>query len=145
MTNIKLRVANLVKKYGTSNPYHLAHDLGIRIIPVDLPPSVRGFLVRVLRRKIILLNNQLSDTGAKVVICHELGHARLHSGYGYYYDPDGIYFVPSKREAEANEFAAYLLSHSHDINPNLVASLLKDKHPDPEMVHHLLGELTMFT
>ncbi|MDD4601588.1 MAG: ImmA/IrrE family metallo-endopeptidase [Negativicutes bacterium] len=144
MINIKLRVANLVRKYGTCKPYALAHDLGIRIIPVDLPISVRGFLVRVLRRKIILLNNKLSETGAKVVICHELGHARLHSGYGYYYDPAGTYFIPSKRETEANEFAAYLLSHSYDINPDIVANILKDRHPDPKAVHKILGELITF-
>lgn len=141
MINIKLRVANLVKKYGTCNPYQLARDLGVRIIRVELPTNVRGFLVRVLRRRIILLNNQLSEIGAKVVICHELGHARLHSSYGYYYNSEGTFFVPSKREAEANEFAAYLLSYSYDINPDIVASMLKDRHPDPKTVHCLLNGL----
>lgn len=140
MINIKLRVANLVKKHGTSNPYALADDLGIKIIPVDLPVSVRGFLVWVLRRKIILLNNNLSEIGAKIVICHELGHARLHSGYGYYYDPDNTYFVPSKREAEANSFAAYLLSHSHDLQPEIFTAVLQSRQPNPSVVHRILAE-----
>jgi len=46
--NIKLRVSNLVKKYGSANPYYLANDLGIAVMQLDLPDSVRGFKVRAL-------------------------------------------------------------------------------------------------
>ena len=139
--NIKLRVANLVAKSGTTNPYHIANDLGIDILPFGLPPSIRGFLVRVLRRKIIMVNDSLDDTAQMVTICHEIGHARLHSGYGYYYHTDGTHYVPSKREREANEFALHLLSYSHDFDVDAWASTLSDKRPDPNVVHRILNEL----
>lgn len=139
--NIKLRVANLVKKCGTANPYHIAKDLGIEILSFDLPSSIRGFLVRVLRRKIIMLNDCLDETAQMVTVCHEIGHANTHSGYGYYYHADGTHYVPSKREREANEFALYLLSYSHDFEVEAWANILKDKRPDPRIVHKILNDL----
>ena len=140
--NIKRRVANLIKRHGTADPFYIAHDLNIDIIPFPLPSSIRGFLVRVLRRKIIFVNNSLDDASQKIVVCHELGHARLHVGYGYYLHPNSSYYIPSKREHEANEYALHLLSHSHDIDIGLVIKILKEKRPDPKVVHRLLSELT---
>jgi len=58
--NIKLRVSNLVKKYDSANPYYLANDLGIAVMQLDLPDSVRGFKVRALGQKYIALNTTLS-------------------------------------------------------------------------------------
>lgn len=70
--NIPLRVANLVKKYGTCNPYHLVSDLGITILELNLPDSVRGFTARALRRKYIVLNAALPEANQRIVLCHEL-------------------------------------------------------------------------
>ncbi len=142
--NIKLRVANLVKKHGTSNPYLLADGLDISVFRIKLPMAIRGLLVKPLRRKIILLNEQLSDEAGKIVICHEIGHVRLHAGYGYHWHPDRAYFVPCRREREANLFAAHLISHSsHDIDSNLVAEIISSKMPDPKLVHQILTELIL--
>ncbi|WP_312340195.1 ImmA/IrrE family metallo-endopeptidase [Anaerospora hongkongensis] len=139
--NIKLRVSNLVKKHGTCNPYTLSNDLNIGVLTTRLPQSIRGFLVKPLRCKFILLNESLTEEASKIVICHELGHARLHPGYGYYWHPNRTYFVPSKREREANEFAAYLLSHSSDIDSDLIAAIINEKRPDPKTVHRILTEI----
>lgn len=141
--NIKLRVANLVKRHGTGNPFVIAQGLNIPILYLRLPESVRGFLVRPLRNRIILVNNLLSENAIRVVVCHELGHARLHSGYGYYWQPDRTYYVPSKKEREANEFAAHLISYSCDMDSTLVASIINEKRPDPKMVHRILTELVL--
>ncbi len=140
--NIKLRVANLVKKYATSNPYDLAKDLGITVMELALPDSVRGFKVRALGRKYIALNTALSEPSQKVVLCHELGHARLHPASGYYYTLTGTYFIKSRKEAEANEFAACLLSYSNDVEPGLLIRLIREKRPDPRLVHKILSEIT---
>jgi len=141
MIDINRLVSNFVVKYGTANPYTLASYLKIRIITTDLPENLRGFLVRVLRRKIIILNDQLSEIGAKVVLCHELGHVRLHSGYGYHFHPNQTYYIPAKREREASEYGARLLSYSHDLDGNLMSKIINEKKPDPKIIHRLLAEL----
>jgi len=141
--NIKLRVSNLVKKYGSSNPYHLAHGLDIAVMELDLPDRVRGFKVRALGRKYIAINTTLSESNQKVVLCHELGHARLHPAYGYYYTLSGTYFIKSQKEAEANEFAAHLLSYSSDIDSSLLAKFIQEKRPDPRVVHQILSEIVV--
>lgn len=139
--NIKLRVNNLIKKHGTTNPFLLAAYLGIDILYLPLPDHIRGFLVRALRRKIIIINDMLSEEAVKIVICHELGHARLHIGYGYYLHPNSTYYIPSRREKEANEFALFLLSHSNDFDGELVSRILREKNPNPREVHKILGAL----
>ena len=66
MLNIKVRARHLVEKYGTGDPFHLAGDLNIHIIHAPLPISIRGFLVHVLRRKIIILNGSLCYEAQKI-------------------------------------------------------------------------------
>jgi Zn-dependent peptidase ImmA (M78 family) len=138
--NIKLRVANLINKYGTCNPYTLSSYLGITVLELDLPSRVRGFMVRSLRRKYIALNTALPEENQKIVLCHELGHARLHPAYGYYYTLSGTYFIRSKKEVEANEYALHLLSYSTDINASLLAAIINTKRPDPYIVHQILSQ-----
>lgn len=142
MLNIKLRVKNLVNKYGTANPFELANDLNIKILYLDLPDTVHGCLVKVLRRKFILLNRNLNYSRQKIVVCHELGHARLHTGYEYYLHPDMSYYVPSRREKEANEFAIHLLSYSSDTDydVDLITNIIQTKSPNPMEVHKILSK-----
>ena len=139
MFNIKVRVKNLVKKYRTGAPFQLAGDLGITIVRLPLPDDMRGFLVNVLRRKYIVLNDDLCYAGQKVTVCHELGHARLHAGYGYYLHPDRTYYVSSSCEAEANEYAAHLLTYSTNMDGDEVTRIMSQRHPDPREIHFLLA------
>ena len=141
MLNIKLRVRNLVRKYDTYNPYELARHLKIDVYEFKLPPDVRVFLIPPLRRKIIFLNDSLTETEKIVALCHELGHARLHSGYGYTLKANTPYYRSSRREAEANEFAAHLISYSRDINADELQQVINQKRPDPLMVHKMLNEI----
>lgn len=142
LINIKRRVANLIRKYGTTDPFLIADGLNIDIVPFSLPSSIRGFLVRAMGQRIIFVNNDLDEIHQRIVVCHELGHARLHLGYGYYLHPNSTYYIPSKREHEANEYALHLLSYSHDVDIGLVLKMLKEKRPDPRVVHRILSELT---
>ena len=139
--NIKLRSSNLIKKCGTANPFKLAEYLGIDVLCVPLPASIRGLYIRPLRRKIILLNDTLPYAGQSVTVCHEIGHSRMHSGYGYYFFPDRTYYVPCKREREANEYAAHLLSYSYDVDSSLLSKIINEKRPDPKIIHRMLVEL----
>ncbi|WP_420488866.1 ImmA/IrrE family metallo-endopeptidase [Phascolarctobacterium faecium] len=72
MFNIPLRVENLILKYDTANPYQLAKCLKFDVFELDLPSEIRGFLVRPLRRKCIVLNANLSELQKRIVLCHEL-------------------------------------------------------------------------
>lgn len=141
MINIPLRVKNFIKKHGSTNPVLLSKGENIDIVYWDLPASIRGFLVRVLRRKIIFVNEHLSELQQDVVICHELGHAKLHKGYGYVMHTDMIYYVPSRREHEANEFALNLVINSKDIEPDLALKMLNEIKTNPKLVHRMLCEL----
>ena len=87
------------------------------------------------------------------MLAHELGHARLHTKYGYYLHADMSYYVPSKREKEANEFAIHLLSYSSDLDANLINKVINgdkldssygqpgEKNPNPREVHRILSKL----
>ena len=58
--DIQLKVLNLIKKYGTNNPFKLAKKLNIEIIIDDLG-EVRGLFKRILKRKFIFINSELSE------------------------------------------------------------------------------------
>ena len=83
----------------------------------------------------------LSELQKRIVLCHELGHARLHSGYGYYLSTNKPYYVPCRRENEANEFAIHLLSYSHDLDAEHLNAIIKERRPDPMIVHKIINEL----
>lgn len=107
--NIELRVSNLIAKHRTRNPFKLAKALNIEIIYEDLG-EVRGFFKRILRKKYIFINCELSEFDQKLVCAHELGHAILHSSSQYQFLIDNTRILRrSKLEDEANLFASWLL------------------------------------
>lgn len=136
--NIPLRVKNLVAKYDTYNPYQLAKELHIDIYELDLPPSIRGFFIRPRRRKSIVINSNMSEAEKLVAVAHEIGHARLHKGYGMLMKANLPYFRSTKREAEANEFAACLLSYNHDVDITILQQIIKKQKTDAQYVHKYL-------
>jgi Zn-dependent peptidase ImmA (M78 family) len=107
--DIRLRALNLIVKYGTKNPFKLAKKLNIEIIIEDLG-EVRGLFKKVLRKKFIFINSKLSEFDQKLVCCHELGHAILHSSSEHQFLIDNTSLLRRSRlEDEANLFASYLL------------------------------------
>lgn len=136
--NISLRVKNLVKKYDTCNPYQLAKELHIDIYELDLPSSIRGFFIRPRRRKSIIINRNMTEAEKLVAVAHELGHARLHKGYGMLMKANLPYFRSTKRETEANEFAAHLLSYDHDFDVNKMQQVIQKQKPDTKYIHNYL-------
>ena len=95
--------------YGTKNPFKLAKKLNIEILIEDLG-EVRGLFKKILRRKFIFINSNLSEFDRLLVCCHELGHAILHSSSEYQFLIDNTSLLRrSKLEDEANLFASYLL------------------------------------
>ena len=112
--DIKLKVLNLIVKYGTKNPFKLAKKLNIEIIIEDLG-EVRGLFKKVLKRKFIFINSKLNEFDKNLVCAHELGHAILHSSSNYQFLIDNTRILKkSKLEDEANLFASFLIFPNDD-------------------------------
>lgn len=108
--NIKGRVKNLVKKWGTKNPYKLCKYLKIEILYMDLG-EIKGIYKKTLTNKFIVINENLSEFCQMVVLAHELGHALLHHSKEIQTLKDYDLFpkYSNQMEIEANTFAAELL------------------------------------
>jgi hypothetical protein len=117
--DMQLKVLNLIKKYGTNNPFKLAKKLNIEIIFDDLG-EVRGLFKRILKRKFVFINSELSEFDQMLVCSHELGHAVLHASSNYQFLIDNTSILRlSKIENEANLFASYLLFPNDDFIESL--------------------------
>lgn len=110
LMNIKLRVKNLEKKYGTRDPYKLCKRLKINIIYMDLG-EIKGIYKKVVTNKFIVINENLDEFCQKVVLAHELGHAILHHSKEIQALKDYDLFprFSNQIEVEANTFATELL------------------------------------
>lgn len=115
MVNIRIRVRNLVRKYGTRNPERIAKELDIEIVRRNYKNTM-GFFKKELSRKFIIVNSNLSYDEQQIVIAHELGHALLHSSNRTVFIHEYTLFPRGKVELEANRFAAELLIDELEID-----------------------------
>lgn len=108
--DIRRRVRNLEKKYGTRNPYKLCKMLKINILYMDLG-NIKGIYKKVVTNKFIVINENLDDFCKEVVLAHELGHALLHHSKEIQALKDYDIFpnFDNQLEIEANTFAVELL------------------------------------
>lgn len=102
-------VKKLKEKYKTSNPITICKKLGIDIKPKKLN-GLNGYFISCLKKKYIIVNENLSDEVLMLVIAHELGHAILHSNRSLQYMRNN-FLLPkdSIYEKEADIFAILLL------------------------------------
>lgn len=119
MINIKVRVRNLVRKYGTRNPETLAAALGIIIIRKPYKKTM-GFFKKELGIKFIVVNSNLDELTQQIVISHELGHAILHSNNHAVYIHEYTLFPRGKVEIQANNFSAELLIDENEIDRHVL-------------------------
>lgn len=108
--DIRRRVVNLERKYGTRNPYKLCKRMKINIVYMDLG-NIKGIYKKVVTNKFIVINENLDEFCQKVVLAHELGHAVLHHSKEIQALKDYDLFprYTNQIEIEANTFAAELL------------------------------------
>lgn len=108
--DIRKRVGNLERKYGTRNPYKLCKRMKINIVYMDLG-NIKGIYKKVVTNKFIVINENLDEFCQKVVLAHELGHAVLHHSKEIQALKDYDLFPRyiNQIEIEANTFAAELL------------------------------------
>ncbi len=117
MINIRARVNHLIQKYETRNPEKLAKELGIIVMKKGFNSQrTKGFFVKELGKKFIVINLNLDERSQSIVMAHELGHALLHSTKQTYYIHEYTLFPRGRIEIEANKFAAQLLVDEQDID-----------------------------
>lgn len=138
--DIPRRVYNLINKYGTADPYLLARDLNIHVDTYLLPDNIRGCCTYLLRRRFIGISEKLSEKSQKAVLCHEIGHLRLH-GLGTFSCTLSKSRIFYRKEYEANIFALHMLSYSSMFDLDIAQKYLKDKRPEPDIVHRILSEI----
>ncbi len=126
MINIPLRVKNLVKRHDTANPTKIAQELGFTIYPAELPASINGMWRRVLKRKYIVVNENLNEWQINAVIAHELGHYACHRGYKYFSISGRTYYACQRKEKEANEYAIALMSYASDVDSQYIKDFLEN-------------------
>ncbi|HHY99223.1 MAG TPA: ImmA/IrrE family metallo-endopeptidase [Firmicutes bacterium] len=106
---IQRTIECIVQEYGTRDPYRLAKAMGIDVDEFPFQ-RIKGLIIEIVNRTIIVLNSNLPDWYKQLVLAHELGHQQLSpKGAGYFFI-SGYTFMESKVEYEANRFAVELLA-----------------------------------
>ncbi|WP_342417149.1 ImmA/IrrE family metallo-endopeptidase [Paenibacillus sp. FSL R10-2782] len=103
-------VRDLIKRFKTNNPFEIAEQLSIHIRYCDLGNNTRGLYYRKLRRRFIVIHENLSEPWMRFVCAHELAHDRLHPGISRFFVDNKSFFNVGKFERQANQFAVKLLT-----------------------------------
>lgn len=114
MRDISTISAQVVKRFGTRDPFEIAESLGLIILRVNLI-EVRGFLQVIRRIGVVYIDADLDDQQSRLVCAHELGHWFLHKGLNRAFLDTYTHFRGARFELEANRFAAYLLFGDDDL------------------------------
>lgn len=108
MCSIKSTVNQLVKKYGTNDPFKIAKFMGIIVVFEPLGNAL-GYYNKHFRVPIIHINQDADRKSQFFIAAHELGHAVQHSDISTSFLKKHTLFSTDKLEIEANTFAVELL------------------------------------
>ena len=119
-----------IKKYDTNDPFEIAKQKGIVVIHERLGNAL-GYYNSYKRIRFIHINEDISETLARFVCAHELGHSILHPDANTPFMKKNTFLSVDRIEIEANTFAVELLLpdqaiYEHkdlDMTINEVASL----------------------
>jgi Zn-dependent peptidase ImmA (M78 family) len=111
------KVEALVKRYKTRDPEELARSLGIGVVYNSELAKLKGFYTVMMRKRFIVINDNLCDNEKRIVLSHELGHDRLHRtlAENATLREFVLYDMKSRPEYEANVFAAELLLDDNEV------------------------------
>ncbi|WP_213996441.1 ImmA/IrrE family metallo-endopeptidase [Tepidanaerobacter syntrophicus] len=132
MKNIHARVRHLIQKFNTRNPAKIAKYINIHVKYTEYSYGTKGFFIKTLRNKFIIVNSTLDEESQRIILAHELGHALLH-----YNEPISIireytFFPIGPFEREANKFAAELLIPDDELRLDLSISEMSQLFGLPE-------------
>ena len=101
----------LIRRYGTRDPYELCDALGISILPRPFKEQ-RGAYCVILRNPFIFVKSDLDPIMEYIVLFHELGHHHLHRNIAEHcggFKEFCLFNMQNNRmEYEANVFASQL-------------------------------------
>ena len=109
--------SNLVKRYGTRDPFRIAKELGIEVLFCDDFGPLKGMYRVIKRNRFIFINKDLSPQMQRIVCAHELGHDQLHRNLakGNSLQEFMLYDMATKPEYEANIVAAEILLDTDEL------------------------------
>ncbi|ARF68675.1 ImmA/IrrE family metallo-endopeptidase [Paenibacillus larvae subsp. pulvifaciens] len=127
-------IRQLIRRYKTTDPFELANCLNITVLFHDLGDGTRGLYTRVLRRRYIVIHDNLDEQWQRFVCAHELAHDRLHPGFSrFLLDKQSLYNA-GKFERQANKFAIKLLTVSDNLQwGETIADFLRRNNVPEEM------------
>ena len=101
----------IIRLCGTRDPYVIAADLGIEIVPCNFKRQ-RGAYKVIKRNRFIYINENLNEILKRIVLYHELGHDTLHRHeavrIGGFKEFEIFNMADNRMEYEANIFASQL-------------------------------------
>lgn len=109
--SIAIQAWELAERFGTRDPFEIAGKLGIHVLLRDNFTTLKGMYRVIKKSRFIFINSKLDRPTRNIVCAHELGHDMLHRELakdGAFHDLR-LLAGDSKREIEANIFAAHLL------------------------------------
>lgn len=107
VTQIKRKVAQLVRKYDTNDPFEIADNIGVLYHVGNCKQA--GCYMYLQKTRYVFLSNRLQDSELKIVMAHELAHAIYDTKENCYFIRNKTLLLNSKTEKRANTFAAHLL------------------------------------
>jgi len=134
---IKSRVDKLVVKHKSHDPFSIASNENIHVIPWNLHDDIQGFYKYIRRNQYIFLNSNLSALKQKFVCAHELGHAVIHPHSNTPFLRTNTLFSIDKIEVEANTFAVELLVSDERIKDYQTIREVASAYNIPDEVMHL--------
>lgn len=112
---VRRRAAQVLREYGTRDPFMLAREMHIELLVRELG-TLKGFYKDVYGTPFIFLSRHLSRGEATLVCAHELGHHLLHRQFAAFgFEEVSVFSPASRREYEANLFAAELLLDTKEV------------------------------
>lgn len=127
-------IRKLIRQYKTNDPFELARCLNITIWFRDLGRATRGLYIRKLRRRYIVIHEDLDEMWKRFVCAHELGHDRLHPGFSRFWLDEHSFFHVGKFERQANKFAVRLLTAEDRLQrEESISEFLQRNNVPPEM------------
>lgn len=115
-----IETANKIfKKHQTRDPFKIAKAMDIELAVKELG-ALKGFYKTIYGIPFIFLNRALDKKTARIVLAHEIGHHILHKEFAAFgFEETSLFSPASRREYEANLFAAELLVSDSDISETL--------------------------
>lgn len=113
--NVKKKVAALVRKHQSRNPFEIIKGMNVILIFAPLY-GVRGFYQYFQRNNIIYIDETLSKEEQIFVCAHELGHMVLHKRVNAVFMDTRTYLGTNSYEMEADKFAMELLVSDDILN-----------------------------